>query len=93
MDNIILTPINVDEFAKKVAQHLHDIQKAEVAAQPVPSEAEEEYLTSKQVLEILKISSTTLWKWKNKGRIKEYGTGGKRYFKRSEIDQALERTN
>jgi len=34
-------------------------------------------------------SSSTLWKWEKEGKIQSYGIGGKRYYKRSELMEAL----
>lgn len=48
-----------------------------------------ELLTRKQAYEFLQIDSSTLWEWTNKGKIKAYGTSGKRYYKKSELLDAL----
>lgn len=52
-------------------------------------EHQEELLTKKQVLDFLKISSVTLWKWQKSGRIVTHGISNRRYFKRSEIMSCL----
>lgn len=52
-------------------------------------ESSEEPLTRKQVLELLKISSVTLWKWQKSGKIITYGISSRRYYKRSEIMECL----
>ena len=31
-------------------------------------------------------SSSTLWQWENKGKLKLYAIGGKRFYKRSDIE-------
>lgn len=34
-------------------------------------------------------SSATLWQWEKAGKIKSYGIGGKRFYKRSELTAAI----
>ncbi|MEH6538100.1 MAG: helix-turn-helix domain-containing protein [Psychroserpens sp.] len=46
-------------------------------------------MTRKETVEYLKIDSSTLWSWTKKGKIKCYGIGNRRYYKRSDIDKAL----
>lgn len=50
---------------------------------------EKEILTPKEVCELLDIDDSTLWHWRNKGKVKAYGLQGRRYYLRSEIMQAL----
>lgn len=33
------------------------------------------------------ISDATAWKWEKKGKIQSYGIGGKRYYKRADVEQ------
>ncbi len=52
--------------------------------------ANDEILTREEVCKILSIDPSTLWHWQNKNKIKAYGiSGARRYYKRSEIMQAL----
>tara|TARA_A200000113_G_C8699731_1_gene301537 strand:+ start:274 stop:570 length:297 start_codon:yes stop_codon:yes gene_type:complete len=48
-----------------------------------------EYLTRKEVAEILKVSLVTLSDWNKKGVLKPYRLGNLIRYKREEIDQAL----
>lgn len=52
-------------------------------------ENQEELLTRKQVLELLKISSVTLWKWQNSGRIYVYKFSNKCFYKKNELLSSL----
>lgn len=54
------------------------------------SKKTEEYLTRKEVCEMLKIDKSTLWRWTKEGLIAAYGAGNRVYYKRSEIEAALE---
>ena len=48
-----------------------------------------EYLTRKEVAEILKVSLVTLSDWNKKGIIKPYRLGNLIRYKRSEIEESL----
>jgi hypothetical protein len=52
-------------------------------------EENEDLLTRKEVLELLKINASTLWHWTNKGRINVYKFANKCYYKKSEILDTL----
>lgn len=49
----------------------------------------EELLTRDQTCQFLKIDSSTLWAWTNNGKVKAYGIGARRYYKRSELLECL----
>lgn len=49
----------------------------------------EELLTREETCKFLKIDSSTLWAWTNKGKVIAYGIGARRYYKRSELLQCL----
>ncbi|TXE15581.1 helix-turn-helix domain-containing protein [Psychroserpens burtonensis] len=53
------------------------------------SQKPEALLTRKETAEYLKIDSSTLWSWTKKGKIKCYGISNRRYYKRSDIEDAL----
>lgn len=49
----------------------------------------EELLTREETCKFLKIDSSTLWAWTNKGKVMAYGIGARRYYKRSELMECL----
>jgi hypothetical protein len=49
----------------------------------------EELLTREETCQLLKINSSTLWAWTFKGKVKAYGIGARRYYKRSELLESL----
>lgn len=53
------------------------------------NEANEELLTREETCKYLSIDSSTLWAWTNKGKIRAYGLGYRRYYKRSELLECL----
>jgi hypothetical protein len=46
-------------------------------------------LTRKETCEFLKIDSSTLWSWTNKGKIVCYGIGNRRYYKKEDLLDSL----
>lgn len=44
-----------------------------------------EYIPKTEVRGIL-ASNSTLWKWENEGKLKLYAIGGKRFYKRADIE-------
>lgn len=49
----------------------------------------EELMTRDQTCKFLKIDSSTLWAWTNNGKVKAYGIGARRYYKKSELMECL----
>lgn len=50
---------------------------------------DEELLTREETCKFLKIDSSTLWAWTNKGKVLAHGIGARRYYKRSELLECL----
>lgn len=55
--------------------------KSTVQEQPV-----EEFLARKEVLALLKIDSSTLWCWEKTGYIKSYPFGGRKRYRREDVE-------
>lgn len=49
----------------------------------------DELLTREQTCNMLQIDSSTLWHWTNKGKVKAYGIGNRRYYKKAELLESL----
>ena len=49
----------------------------------------EELMTREETCQFLKIDSSTLWAWTNQQKVKAYGIGARRYYKRSELLECL----
>jgi hypothetical protein len=52
-----------------------------------------EFLTRNQVKELLDVDLSTVHNWTKKGKLQAYGIAGRVYYKRSEIEQALQPIN
>ena len=50
---------------------------------------DEELLTREETCKFLKVDSSTLWAWTNKGKVLAHGIGARRYYKRSELLERL----
>ena len=46
-------------------------------------------LTRSETCKYLKIDSSTLWSWTNKGKITCYGIGARRYYKKQDILKSM----
>jgi hypothetical protein len=46
-------------------------------------------MTRDETCKFLKIDSSTLWAWTNNGKVKAYGIGARRYYKKNEILECL----
>jgi len=79
------TPQQLSELINKgVKDQLEHLKK-----ELINQEAKDELLTRVETCEFLKIDSSTLWHWTNKGKVKAYGIANRRYYKRSELLEGL----
>jgi hypothetical protein len=49
----------------------------------------EELMTREETCQFLKLIAALLWAWTNNGKVKAYGIGARRYYKKSEIMECL----
>lgn len=54
-----------------------------------PQSESPDLITPKEAAELLKVSMVTLWRYEKQGKIKCYGIGGRRLYKRSELMDCL----
>ena len=52
----------------------------------------DKYIPKTEVRGVL-ASSSTLWNWENKGKLKLYAIGGKRFYKRTDIEALFTEVN
>lgn len=85
---ILLESLTIEQFQQllgtSVKNGIFELQK-EIQTK----DKSEQLMTRKQTCQFLKIDSSTLWAWTNKGKVKAYGIGARRYYKRSEIMENL----
>lgn len=68
---------------ESVKSQLDDFKKDLQAHNP------DELLTREEACKFLKIDSSTLWHWTNKGKVTAYGIGNRRYYKKAELLDCL----
>ena len=81
--------ITVDELADKVADKL--LNNIKHYLDDLHTNESDVYLTRQETADFLKINITTLWNWTNKGKIKSYGIGNRRYYNKQEIIALLKK--
>lgn len=87
-NSILLHELSVEELQEligtSVKKSVEELQK-ELQSKKFT----EELLTREETCKFLKIDSSTLWSWTNKGKVKAHGIGARRYYKRSELIKSL----
>jgi hypothetical protein len=86
---IQIQEITVEELADKVADKL--LNKIKHYLDELHTNESDVYLTRQETADFLKINITTLWHWTNKGKIKSYGIGNRRYYNKQEIIALLKK--
>jgi hypothetical protein len=86
--SILLENLSVEQLQKMIDTSIkHGIENQQKKLQS--KDNSEELLTREQTCQFLKIDSSTLWAWTNKQKVKAYGIGARRYYKRSELLECL----
>lgn len=80
------------EQLNQVVQDALKLQFDEFKKSFEPKQPDEIY-SPEETSELLKISTVTLWRWTKEGKIKAHGIGGRTYYKKSDIDNALKPFN
>ena len=86
MKNVLIESVDIEEFSVKIGDLFESKLQEFLATRP---EEHEEYLTRKQVAELLQISLVTLHNWTKKGILTGYRISNKRLYKKSEIIDAI----
>lgn len=85
--SILLSQLSVDDL-KQIIKEVIQEELLEVRKQL--KEKDSEVLLSRQeTIDFLKIDSSTLWSWTNKGKIDCYGIGNRRYYKKVDVLNSL----
>ena len=72
-----------DAISEDVKKQLEELKKNFEPKTPT------EYLTRKEVAELFKVDLSTIHNRVKNGKLMPYGIGGRVYFKRAEIEQAI----
>ena len=93
MENVIFTPIHPQAFIDKIVEQVTSKVLEAINHESAPVETSsknpfDDYILRSEIVGTGKfISDATAWKWEKKGKIQSYGIGGKRYYKRADVEQ------
>ena len=87
-DSIILQNLNTTDLTQLIKDGVKS--QLEDFKETLNTQNPDELLTREQTCTFLQINSTTLWHWSNKGKVKAYGIGNLRYYKKSELLESLQ---
>lgn len=85
--SILLHCITPDEL-KQIIKEVIKEELLEVKNQ-LEEKDSEILMTRQETCKFLKIDSSTLWHWTNKGKIDCYGIGNRRYYKKEDLIKCL----
>ena len=85
---ILLQNLTVEQLQQLICTSVRNgIQELQKELQS--KDNSEELMTRDETCKFLKIDSSTLWAWTNNGKVKAYGIGARRYYKKTEIMECL----
>lgn len=87
-NSILLEALTVEELNQLIGTSVKN-GITEIQKEFHSKHQSEELLTRDEACQFLKIDSSTLWAWSLKGKVKAYGIGARRYYKRSELLESL----
>lgn len=87
-ETIILQGVSLNELTTLINDGLKT-QLDNLSRKLLNKEDRTELLTRTEACELLKINSSTLWAWTNRGKIQAFGISNRRYYKRSQLMECL----
>tara|TARA_B110000259_G_scaffold25800_1_gene26603 strand:+ start:476 stop:757 length:282 start_codon:yes stop_codon:yes gene_type:complete len=87
-DSIILQNLNTTDLTQLIKDGVKS--QLENFKETLNTHNPDELLTRDQTCKFLQIDSSTLWAWTNKGKVKAYGIGNRRYYKKAELLESLQ---
>lgn len=87
-NSILLQELTVEELQRLIGTSVKN-GISELHKEQLIKNYSEELMTREETCRFLKIDSSTLWAWTNKGKVKAYGIGARRYYKRSELMESI----
>lgn len=85
----ILIQTSPEDLAKLITDSIQKELEA-LKIDLLAKNANDELLTREEACAFLQIDPSTLWHWQNKGKVTAYSISGtRRYYKRSELTEAL----
>ena len=87
-DSIILQNLNTTDLTQLIKDGVKS--QLENFKETLNTHNPDMLLTRDQTCKFLQIDSSTLWAWTNKGKVKAYGIGNRRYYKKAELLESLQ---
>ncbi len=87
-NSILLQELSIEQLQQLIGSSVK-IGIQEFQSEIQSKNNSEELLTREEACKFLKIDSSTLWAWTNKQKVKAYGIGARRYYKKSELMESL----
>jgi|TARA_B110000914_G_C15240396_1_gene343843 predicted DNA-binding transcriptional regulator AlpA len=87
-DSIILQNLNTTDLTQLIKDGVKS--QLEDFKETLQTQNSDELLTREQTCKFLQIDSSTLWAWTKKGKVKAYGIGNRRYYKKAELLESLQ---
>ncbi len=84
MDNLILTPVPLDQLVATITASVLQAIKTNQQEQQ-----QEQLLTTAEVAKMFGVTNVTISSWIAKGVLVPYSTGGRNRFKQSEVMQSM----
>jgi hypothetical protein len=75
---------------EQIREWIDDSIKKHFKVEPIKDPVEE-YMTRKQVCEMLHINASTLWLWTKNGKLASYSIANRVWYRRSDIEAAMVR--
>tara|TARA_B100000427_G_C15334715_1_gene518446 strand:+ start:120 stop:395 length:276 start_codon:yes stop_codon:yes gene_type:complete len=85
LNQIIIDVLSKKELENIIGKSLEEVIKNNT----INKTTNQELLTRDEACKLLKIDSSTLWRWTNKGKIIAYGIGSRRFYKKEELLSSL----
>jgi hypothetical protein len=82
-----------EEFENRIEQKLNQLRTNLVSElkKEFQPKTPEEFLTRSEVANLLKITTATLDRWSDQGKLFRYGLGARIFYKRAEVEDSLKR--
>lgn len=88
MEAIQFIGISPDKHAAAILKGVDErLERFEKKFQP---KEPTEYLTRQEVAKLLKVDLSTVHNWSKGGKLRKYGIGHKVYYKRTEVENAIQ---
>jgi DNA-binding transcriptional MerR regulator len=83
--NLTITAADLKDFAAQLIS-----ETKEQLEQQISDSKAETYLSSEKVMQMMEISKTTLWRWKQRGYLVPVRVGGNERYRMSDIKKIME---